>query len=358
MFMPKKHIKIVLTGGGTGGHVIPTLAVAAALKKAAPQAELYYVGSRQSIEERLAIAAGIPFHAVTVGKLRRYFSLQNVIDAIKVPIGVLQAVLLLRQLQPDIVFAKGGYVSVPVAVAAGWLKIPLITHESDVTPGLATKINARYAAQVCVSFEETKRYLKKNNVVHTGNPVRPAGNAARGRKFLGFGNRKPILLVTGGSSGAAFLNMLVETDLTEILRAANLVWITGGKAPRFRRANCKQFDFLGEEYPDVLAASTLVLTRAGANSLFELAMAKKPALLIPLPCSGSRGDQILNGRYFARAGAAVCYEQDHIRPLSFAADLAELLKDKKKLAELSHHIATLAPKHAAKQIAQLILNAA
>jgi len=356
--MPKKHIKIALTGGGTGGHVIPTLAVVSALRTAAPKAKLYYIGSANSIEERLATEARIPFYAVTVGKLRRYFSVQNVIDAVKVPIGIVQAILLLQKLKPDIVFAKGGYVSVPIAIAAGFLKIPLITHESDVTPGLATKINARYAAQVCVSFEETKKYLRGKKVIHTGNPVRPAGNATRGRKFLRFNNRKPILLVTGGSSGAEFLNMLVETDLTEILREANLVWITGGKAPHFRRANCRQFDFLGEEYPDVLAASSLVLTRAGANSLFELAMAAKPALLIPLPLSGSRGDQILNGRYFARQKAAVCYEQDHIRPLSFAVDLAKLLADKKKLASLSKNINKLAPKNAAKQIAKLIINTA
>jgi UDP-N-acetylglucosamine--N-acetylmuramyl-(pentapeptide) pyrophosphoryl-undecaprenol N-acetylglucosamine transferase len=354
---PVSSPKIVFTGGGTGGHVIPCLAVIAEVQKAAPRAEIFYIGSKTGPEQALVEAAGIEFHAITTGKLRRYFSLQNLIDAVKVPIGILQALLLLRKIKPAVVFAKGGFVSVPAGVAAGLLGIPLMIHESDATPGLTTRILNKFASQICISFPKSKgqKSLSPAKEILTGNPIRQAGSAARGRKFLGFRNRKPILLVTGGSTGAQFLNELTEAVLTEILRVANLVWITGGKAPKFRRANLRQFDFLGAEYPDTLAVADLVITRAGANSLFELAAAGKPSILIPLPRAGSRGDQIDNGRYFARAGSAVSYEQEHIRPLSFVEDLTEILQNKKKLAQLSKGIAKLATKDAAKKIAKLVL---
>ncbi len=352
---------IVCTGGGTGGHVIPCLTVISELKKLAPRVKISYVGSRQGVERGLVRTAGIPYYAVTTGKLRRYFSLANLFDAVRVPIGVLQALHLFGRLQPDVVFAKGGYVSVPVALAAGLLRIPLIIHESDITPGLATHLTAKLANKICVSFSETKKHLPKKKVVLTGNPVRAAGKAARGRQFLKFQNRKPIILITGGSTGARFLNELIKSIAPRLVEKANLVWLTGpGKkrSGKLKTQNLRVFEYLDKEYPDVLAAADLVICRAGAGTLFELATASKPSVLIPLPATGSRGDQLLNAEFFAQKGATKVFQQETIRPGAFVAELTELLKNKRQLAKMSRAVKKLASKNAAQKIAKIILQAA
>lgn len=351
-------LKFVFTGGGTGGHVIPCLAIIAELKKLAPKSEIIYIGEKNSIEERLAKKAKLNFYTVSTGKLRRYFSVQNLTDALRVPLGIWQALRLLRKQKPHAVFTKGGYVSVPTAVAAGLLKIPLIIHESDFTPGLATKIASRFAEKICVSFAKTKEFLPTGKTILTGNPIRPLGSSAAGRKFLKFGNRKPIILVTGGSTGAQFLNQLIAGIAPKIAEKANLVWLTGpGKITnyKFKIKNLKIFDYLGSEYPDVLSATDLVIARAGANTIFELADAGKPSVLIPLPTAGSRGDQILNAEFFSEAGASKLMLQAEIDPARFTKLILGLIDDKIRLKKMGSAAKKLAPKNATQKIAKLIL---
>lgn len=353
---PKPHI--VFTGGGTGGHVIPCLAVITELRKLAPASKISYIGSHSGVERGLVRRAGLPYYSVATGKLRRYPSLANLTDALRVPVGIVQAVQLLRRLRPDAVFAKGGYVSVPVALAAGFLKIPLITHESDITPGLATKLTVRFANQVCVSFAETKKYLSAKKITTTGNPVRPVGSAIRGKRFLKFRNSKPILLITGGSTGAVFLNRLVAKITPKLAKQSNIVWLTGpNKKPKLktRISDLRVFGYLDKEYPDVLAAASLVICRAGAGTLFELAAAGKPSVLIPLPAAGSRGDQLLNAEFFAKKNAAKIYTQESINPSAFATEITELLVSKRKLNTMSKAVQKLATPNAALKIAKLIL---
>jgi UDP-N-acetylglucosamine--N-acetylmuramyl-(pentapeptide) pyrophosphoryl-undecaprenol N-acetylglucosamine transferase len=349
-------MKIIFTGGGTGGHVIPNLAVIAALRKIKPRTEIVYIGCRDSIEEQLTKEAGLKFFAISSGKLRRYFSLRNLTDVAKIPVGILQALRLLRRIKPAAVFAKGGYVSVPTAVAAGILKIPLIIHESDATFGLATRIAARFASKICISFPASKLTEK---IILTGNPIRQNGNALRGKKFLKFGNRKPIVLITGGSSGASFLNRLVEISARDLVRKVNLVWITGGQVTKLLKfPGLRAFNFLNKEYLDVLAASDLVISRAGANAIMEIAAAGKPSLLIPLPKDGSRGDQILNAQFFRKAKAAEVIHQETLTAEEFKETILKLLKNKKQLSQMSASALQLSPKDSAQKIAKIILDEA
>jgi UDP-N-acetylglucosamine--N-acetylmuramyl-(pentapeptide) pyrophosphoryl-undecaprenol N-acetylglucosamine transferase len=348
-------MKIVFTGGGTGGHIIPNLAVITALRKTKPRVKIVYIGCKNSIEESLVKEAKIEFHAVKSGKLRRYFSLRNFTDALKIPIGILQAWFLLRKIKPDVVFAKGGYVSIPTSVAAGWLKIPLIIHESDASFGLATRIAARFAKKICISFPAKSLGEK---LVLTGNPIRKSGNSAKGKKFLKFGNRsKPIVLITGGSSGAFFLNHLTELTAKDLVKKVNLAWLTGGqKTKNFKIANLRKFDFLGKEYLDVLAASDLVISRAGANAIMEIAAAGKPSILIPLPKEGSRGDQILNAKFFRENAAAETLMQETLTAEEFVEAIVKTLKNKREMQKMGKAVLKLSPKDAAKKIAKIIIN--
>ncbi|MFH1375721.1 MAG: undecaprenyldiphospho-muramoylpentapeptide beta-N-acetylglucosaminyltransferase [Patescibacteria group bacterium] len=349
-------MKIVFTGGGTGGHVIPNLAVISELKRLAGYAQIFYIGSRNSIEERLAREAGIEFHSVSTGKLRRYFSFQNVVDAVKVPVGIIEALKLLLKLKPNAVFAKGGFVSVPVAIAAGILRIPLVIHESDLTPGLATKITARIAKKICLSFPTAKPNKK---MIVTGNPVRPLGSAQRGKDFLKFEEEKPIVLVTGGSGGAAALNKLLEETFLALVRKVNLVWLTGDtKLSSVSHPSLRVFDFLEKEYLDVLAASSLVVSRAGANTIFEIAAAGKPSILIPLPRTASRGDQIENAQFFERASASIILRQEKAKAWDFTKLVFWLTAERERLQKLGDAAKLIAHDDAAEKIAKIILDVA
>lgn len=349
--------------------MIPCLAIAEELKKLQPRITFTYIGGSNSIEERLAQAAHIPFKRIAVGKLRRYFDLQNLTDAFRIPLGIMQAVMHLVRERPQVVFAKGGFVSVPVAVAAFLLRIPLIIHESDSTPGLATRIMTPLATKVCTSFPSP---TPSPTTIYTGNPVRPVGNAARGKKFLNFKNTQPIVLIVGGSTGAEGLNELAQGALATLTKFTNVVLITGaGKCKmspplagsrkmRRQNAKCKMqnvklFEFLGPEYLDVLAASTLVISRAGAGALTEIANSGKPAILIPLSTAGSRGDQLDNARYFAQHAAAITCEERTLTSDTLSDVIKKTLADKKQLQRLSANIKKLAQPGAATKIAKLIL---
>ncbi len=314
---------LVFTGGGTAGHVMPNLALAPLLR--AQGWNLHYLGSAKGPEGALVEAAGIPFHSVATGKLRRYFSLENFTDPFRVFLGAFQAFALLGKLKPDLVFSKGGFVAVPVVYAAALRRIPVVLHESDLTPGLANRLCMPFCRRVCVSFPETLDHLPKGfpkeRAALTGSPIRPelfAGNRAAGLERLGFAADKPVLLVMGGSLGSKAVNEALRANLDWILVGHQVVhlcgrgWLAPALDEKYGHAGYRQFEFVGADLPDVLAAADLVVSRAGANSLFELLALRKPMLLIPLPGRASRGDQILNAESFAKRGLAHVLLQENL----------------------------------------------
>ncbi len=307
--MPKK---IILTGGGTAGHITPNLALLPYLKEAGFDAA--YIGSMDSIESKLIPDAGIPFTGIATGKLRRYFSVKNFTDPFRVLWGISQAKKRMKEYKPDIVFSKGGYVGLPVAVAAKLLRIPVILHESDMTPGLANKLCLPFAKKICCNFPETVRSLPKKKAVLTGSPIRDEiryGDRKRGLSFCHFNEGKPVILVMGGSSGAAAINFVVREALPELLKDFQIVHLCGkGKLDEslFGKEGYIQFEYITDDLKDLFAMADIVVSRAGANSICELLALKKPNLLIPLS-RGSRGDQILNAASFEAQGYSVVLEE-------------------------------------------------
>ena len=309
--------KIILTGGGSAGHVTPNLALLPQLL--AEGIEVHYIGTADGIERTiLSERKDVTYHIISSGKLRRYFSWKNFTDPFRVMRGLFQARRVMREVKPAAVFSKGGFVSVPVVIAAHGKHIPVVTHESDYTPGLANKINAKFADKICVTFEDTLAHVGAKGV-HTGTPIRPEpyqGDKERGLAFLGFDDKKPVLLIMGGSLGASVVNDAVRAALPKLLISYDIVHLCGkGKVEeRLNQPGYRQFEYVNEELPDVLAATDVVVSRAGANAVFEFLALSKPALLIPLPRSASRGDQILNAGYFARKGFAMVLEQESLTP--------------------------------------------
>jgi UDP-N-acetylglucosamine--N-acetylmuramyl-(pentapeptide) pyrophosphoryl-undecaprenol N-acetylglucosamine transferase len=351
-------MKIVFTGGGTGGHVIPNLAIIEEIRKLASHAQIFYIGSHDGIEKQLAKKAEVEFFGIQTGKLRRYFDLKNVVDAVRIPIGVTQAIHRLLKIKPDVIFSKGGFVGVPVAIAAAILRIPLVIHESDLTPGLATRLTAKFAKKICLSFPTTH---PGNKIQITGNPVRKIGSAERGREFLKFENDKPIVLISGGSSGAVFFNLLLEKSTFELLHKVNIVWLCGkGKKPKNIPSDpsLRIFEYLDAEYLDVLAASDLVVSRGGSNAIFEIAAAGKPSVLIPLPAEVSRGDQVENAHFFERAGAAMVMQQEKAKPHDFAKLIIWMISNPDRLQKVSDAAQKLSPKDSTEKIAKIILDLA
>ncbi len=306
--------KIVLTGGGTAGHCMPNLALLPALQSMGFEA--IYIGSYQGIEKELAQNAGLSYYGISSGKLRRYFSLQNFSDPFRVVKGVAEAKKLLSVISPDIVFSKGGYVAFPVVKAAHSLKIPVVSHESDLTPGLSNRLSFRYAEKICCSFPETLSMLPTEKGILTGTPVRAALQNGSREKALSFvhmqENEKPFLLVTGGSLGAQKVNEAIRSALPSLLKKYNVIHLTGrGKLdPTLtQQEGYLQYDYIDRELADLYALSDIVISRAGANALFELLSLKKPNLLIPL--STGRGDQKLNASSFEKSGySRVLNEED------------------------------------------------
>ena len=309
--------KIILTGGGSAGHVTPNLALLPQLL--AEGIEVHYIGTADGIERTiLSERKDVTYHIISSGKLRRYFSWKNFTDPFRVMRGLFQARRVMREVKPAAVFSKGGFVSVPVVIVAHGKHIPVVTHESDYTPGLANKINAKFADKICVTFEDTLAHVGAKGV-HTGTPIRPElyqGDKERGLAFLGFNDKKPVLLIMGGSLGASVVNDAVRAALPKLLISYDIVHLCGkGKVEeRLNQPGYRQFEYVNEELPDVLAATDVVVSRAGANAVFEFLALSKPALLIPLPRSASRGDQILNAGYFARKGFAMVLEQESLTP--------------------------------------------
>jgi UDP-N-acetylglucosamine--N-acetylmuramyl-(pentapeptide) pyrophosphoryl-undecaprenol N-acetylglucosamine transferase len=307
--------KIVLTGGGTAGHVMPNLAIVPGLL--GRQWEIAYIGSHTGIEKELLAQTGIPYYAIATGKFRRYFSFQNVTDPFRVLQGLFEAVALLKQIRPDLIFSKGGFVSVPVTIAAWLNHIPVILHESDLTPGLANKLALPFATTICATFPESMEHLPPAKRVLTGNPIRNElleGSAEKGRAWCGLTPDKPVLAVLGGSLGSVFLNKTVRSILPELLQTYQVIHICGkgNLQPGLDFPGYRQYEFIGPELPHVLAAADLCVSRAGANFIFELLALKKPTLLIPLSKAASRGDQILNANSFARQGFSMVLTEEEL----------------------------------------------
>ncbi|MCQ2512687.1 MAG: undecaprenyldiphospho-muramoylpentapeptide beta-N-acetylglucosaminyltransferase [Lachnospiraceae bacterium] len=320
--------KILLTGGGTAGHVTPNIALLPYLKEAG--FEIEYMGSYDGIEKRLIEAQGIPYYGISSGKLRRYLDLKNLTDPVRILKGLREAKKYMKEQKPDIVFSKGGFVSVPVIFAAAECHIPVVIHESDLTPGLANKLSIPKATKVCYNFPETEEYLPKGKSVHTGLPVRNellAGDPHKGYEFCGFPEDKPLLMIIGGSLGAQKINETVRLALDELLKTFYIAHVCGkGKMDESFEGTpgYKQFEYVSEELPDLFAASNLIISRAGANVIYEIAALKKPSLLIPLGTDQSRGDQILNAKSFKRRGFAENLFEDELSRESLINDIIEV----------------------------------
>jgi UDP-N-acetylglucosamine--N-acetylmuramyl-(pentapeptide) pyrophosphoryl-undecaprenol N-acetylglucosamine transferase len=339
-------VSIAFTGGGTGGHIYPGLAVAAALQALMP-CRVFWIGSSRGMDRSIVEGAGLEFFGVPSGKLRRYISLKNLFDLFKVLGGFFAARRVLKKEKPALLFSKGGFVSVPPCAAAASLKIPVFTHESDYSPGLATKINARFAGTIFVPYKETAAFfpLKTQGKVEvSGNPIRPSfalADAARGRAFLGIPQGEPILLVLGGSSGSKEINSLVRECLPALTRHYTVVHQTGAQyeEPFEAAERYKPYAYFNDEMPHVIAAAELVLCRSGAGTVWECAGLKKPMILIPLRGSGTRGDQVENARLFEKAGAAVSLADDP-SPEKVSALVAALAGDKERREAMARSGAT------------------
>ncbi len=309
--------KIVLTGGGTAGHVTPNIALLPKLKEAGY--EIYYIGSYEGIERKLIESYEIPYYGISSGKLRRYFDWKNFSDPFKVLKGYGQAISILKKLKPDVVFSKGGFVSVPVVMAAKHCKIPAIIHESDMTPGLANKLAIPSATKVCCNFPETLQYLPEGKAVLTGSPIRSEllkGDKVHALNFIGnFTAQKPTLMVIGGSIGSVVINDTVRKALPELLKEYQVVHLCGkgNLAPELDGTQgYVQYEYIKEELNDLFALADIVISRAGANAICELLALHKPNILIPLSAAASRGDQILNARSFEKQGFSYVLEEEKL----------------------------------------------
>ena len=324
--------KIVLTGGGTAGHVTPNIAMIPELQKQGY--ELHYIGSYEGIESRLIPELGIPYYGISSGKLRRYIDPKNLSDPFKVIRGYGQARHLLKVIRPDVVFSKGGFVSVPVVVAAKTRHIPCVIHESDMTPGLANKICIPCADRVCTNFPETLKHLPEHKGVLTGSPIRQElfrGSREKGLSFCGFTDDKPVILIIGGSLGAVRVNEAVRAILAQILERFRIIHLCGkGKMDESLKdveGYC-QFEYIKNELRNLFALADIVISRAGANAICELLALHKPNLLIPLSANASRGDQILNARSFERQGFSLVLEEEQLTKETLLAAVKNLYENR------------------------------
>ncbi len=329
--------KIVLTGGGTAGHVSPNLALIPRLLQEGY--EIDYIGTEKGIErEMIARVPQVHYHAVKSGKLRRYFSWQNFTDPFRVVAGAVQSARLMGKLKPDVVFSKGGFVSVPVVFGAWLHHIPVVCHESDLTPGLANKLCRPFARKFATTFPECAAALGPKAEM-TGTPLRPElfdGSRAKGLALLGFTGTKPVLLMMGGSLGAQSVNKVLREALPDLLLSFDLCHICGkgNLAPELEGTpGYKQLEFVDKELPDILATADLVLSRAGSNALCEFQALGKPMLLVPYPKGASRGDQILNAQSLEKRGLCRVLLQENLTRASLTAALNRLWADREQLEE-------------------------
>ena len=317
--------KIVLTGGGTAGHVTPNIALTEKLKE--ENFKIDYIGSHNGIEKELLKNEDFDYHSISSGKLRRYLSKENFTDIFKIVKGVGDARKILKKIKPDIIFSKGGFVTVPVVLAGKSLKIPVVIHESDITCGLANKISMPFSSAICYTFPETE--LPKEKSFMTGTPIRKelfAGIREKGLKIAGFKNDNPVILVMGGSLGSVTINNFLRESLDILLKKYNVIHLCGKNNldENIKKDGYVQFEYIGEELPHLLKCADIIISRAGANSISEFLALKKPNLLIPLTLKASRGDQILNAKSFQKQNFSMVLNEEDLDKESLIKNINEL----------------------------------
>ena len=339
--------RIILTGGGTAGHVTPNIALLPRLREL--QYDIHYIGSYNGIEKELIAKQQIPYHGISSGKLRRYFSLKNFTDPFRVLKGFNEANHLIKTLKPDVIFSKGGFVSVPVVIAGKRNHVPVIIHESDMTPGLANRISIPSAYKVCCNFPETLKALPEDKAVLTGSPIRQellTGDPEKARAFCGFTDNKPVILVIGGSLGATAVNQAVRAILPELLKEFQVVHLCGKGKLDTSLSNLEgyvQFEYIQDELRHLFALSDIVISRAGANAICELLALQKPNILIPLSASASRGDQILNARSFERQGFSNVLEEETLTNELLLKSIRELYENRSQYVTAMQRSAQQSP---------------
>lgn len=325
--------RIVLTGGGTAGHVTPNIALIPELQERG--FEIHYIGSKTGIEKELIGNFDIPYYGISSGKLRRYFDLKNFTDPIRILKGYSEAMKLMKKIKPDVVFSKGGFVTVPVVKAASRKKIPCVLHESDISPGLANRLCISSATIICANFPETIEHLPKDKAYLTGTPIRRelfSGNRLKGLDFCNFTANKPVILVIGGSLGSVRINEAVREILPQLLETYQIIHLCGKdkvEASLEGTEGYRQYEYIQKELCDLLDAADLVISRAGANAICELLALRKPNILIPLSMEASRGDQILNANSFEKQGFSYVIKEEELTGQALL-DAIQLMSEKKE----------------------------
>lgn len=333
--------KIILTGGGTAGHVTPNIALLPRLLEL--DYEIHYIGSYDGIEKRLIEEYDIPYYGISSGKLRRYLDIKNFSDPVKVLKGYSQAKKLIKKIKPDIIFSKGGFVSVPVVLAARHCKVPAIIHESDLTPGLANKLAIPAARKVCCNFPETLKYLPAKKAVLTGSPIRAEllnGNRMRALNICGFTANKQVILVMGGSTGSQVINMAVRKLLPELCRHYQIIHLCGKgnlDSSLDGREGYAQFEYAKKELSDFFALADLIISRAGANAICEILALHLPNILIPLSANASRGDQILNARSFEKQGFSYVLEEEQLSADTLKNAISHVARNRQSYMDAMEH---------------------
>ena len=371
-------MRIAIAGGGTGGHVTPALATIAALREqvAGEPLEFLWIGTAEGVERRIAREQRIPFTTIQAGKLRRYLSLENLVDLGRLPVGVIQAIFALRRFRPDVVFGTGGFVSVPTVTAAGLLRLPTLIHEQTAQFGLANRLNLRFATTVALPYEASRAFVPqtKARIVVTGNPVRAEisqGNRSEGARLLGLDPQLPTIYATGGARGARAINTTIAALLPDLVQRYQVIHscgthdvaptlaelrALGHQLPAGQRERYVAVDFVGAELPHVYALTTLVIGRAGAGTVAELAALGKPAILIPLPGTGG-DEQTKNARLLADVGGAIILPESELTPAKLFALITELLDPASvdRLTQIGVAARTQAPPDAAAELARELL---
>lgn len=371
-------MRVLVSGGGTGGHIYPALAVASQLRSQY-QAEILFLGSDDGLETQLVPAAGFRLETIRAGKVRRYISWQTVKGVMRIPVGALQAIEVVRKFRPDVAFTSGGYVAVPAGVGAYLNRVPLLMHQQDVPPNLSNKQVAPLATRISVAFEDSLRYFPARKTLLLGNPVRQGILDIRqvgplvARERLKLSGEQPLLLVTGGSQGARHLNQVVCQALPELLEICQVLQISGkdlynetleqsnsvlAKVDATLRERYRLVAYLDEEMPAALQAADLVLCRSGASTLSELATLGKPALLVPLPPAIGKSPQEANAAMFDRRGAGVMVKNSALEPKSLAARVKYIMTSPEILAFMMEATRALAKPQATQEIVEELMKIA
>lgn len=326
--------KIILTGGGTAGHVIPNIAIIPKLREKGY--EIIYIGSKNGIEKELISSQNIKYYGINTGKLRRYFDINNFKDPFRIIKGVFEASKIIKDEKPNVIFSKGGFVTIPVILGGFKNRVPIVSHESDITPGLANKIAMPFIKKICTTFPETEKYIDKKKLEFTGTPVRKElflGSEIKGRNICNFKNNKPVILIMGGSQGSVFINDLIRKNLGKLLLKFNIIHICGKNNLDNNLLNKEgylQYEYVKDEQPHLFKVSDLIISRAGSNSIYEILALKKPNILIPLSRRASRGDQILNAESFSKRGFSEFIEEENIKSFEDLNDIINKVYNNKE----------------------------